>query len=79
VIDDSLETTWLSHRFRAVVTMCSGAVPVAGHRLRVESDDDSEVLGNAMKQEASHPQVIAHFDTFARSNLELNEHLRCDG
>ncbi len=47
------------------------AVPVSGHRLRVERRDDAEVLGDAVQDEASHPQVISHLDALARPDLEL--------
>lgn len=51
--------------------MRAGAVPVAGHRLRVEGDDDAEVLGDAVQQVARHPQHVAHLDAFTRTHLVL--------
>ncbi len=41
------------------------------HGLGVHGHDDAEVLGDSVEEEAAHPQVVAHLNTFARSDLEL--------
>lgn len=69
---DLLQASLFSHRLRAEVGVCSGAVPVSGHWLRVECDDDAEVLGDAVQQEPRHPQMVTHGDALARPNLELS-------
>ena len=51
--------------------MAASTIPVTGDRLRVETDDNTEVLGNAPQEETCHPKLIAHFNPFTWSNLEL--------
>jgi hypothetical protein len=36
-------------------------VPVAGDGLRVDRDLDAKVLGDAVQEEACHPELIAHW------------------
>jgi len=61
----------VAHFQCAVVGMASSAVPVSFHRFRVEGGHDAEIFAHAVQQEPRDPQVIAHLDSFARSNLVL--------
>ena len=72
-----LETAVFAHRQRAVVGMRPGAVPIARHWLGVEADDDAKLFGNALQQEATHPQVITHLNALARTDLYGKETCTC--
>ena len=63
-LEDNLFTAGDTHRLSGVVGVTAGAVPVAGNGLRVEGDDDAKVLGDAPQQEAGHPQLVTHFDSY---------------
>jgi hypothetical protein len=49
----------------------TGTVPVTGDRLGVEGDLDTELFGDTVEEETRHPEVVAHLDTLARTNLVL--------
>ena len=49
--------------------MAAGAVPVPRDGLGVEGDDDAEVLGHTVEDEAGDPQMVAHVDAFRRTHL----------
>ena len=49
----------------------SSTVPLSGERLRVEGDLDSPLLSDSDKEESSHPEVVSHVDSGARSDLEF--------
>ena len=59
------------HLLGGEVAVCAGAVPVAHHGLGVHGDDHAELLGDAVQQEAAHPEVVAHRDALAGAHLEL--------
>jgi len=46
---DVFQTAVLTHLQRGEVGVSAGAVPVTLHWLRIHGDDDTEVLGSAMK------------------------------
>lgn len=61
--------------------MAASPVPVTRKRLGVEGNFDSPLLGNADEKVARHPEMVAHCDALARSDLELplrGHHLRID-
>lgn len=68
---DSLEAPIPPHLLGAVVGVAAGPVPVARHRFGVQSGHHPEVLADAVQDEASHPEVIAHLDAFARPHLKF--------
>lgn len=68
---DSLEAPVPPHLLGAVVGVAAGPVPVARHRFGVQSGHHPEVLADAVQDEASHPEVIAHLDAFARPHLKF--------
>lgn len=68
---DVLHASGLAHRLGGVVGVRTGAVPVAGKRLGVERDLDAPLLGDADEEVARHPEVVAHRDTLAGTDLEL--------
>ena len=41
------------------------------HRLRVESDEEPEILRDSVQEIARHPEVIPHLYPLAGTNLEL--------
>lgn len=73
-LDGSINVLYASgftHGLGAVVGVATSAIPVTLKRLGVERDLDAPLLGNADKEVASHPEVIAHGNTLARADLEL--------
>lgn len=70
-IVDVLHATGLTHLLCAVVGVASGTVPVALERLGVEGHLDAPLLSDADEQVTCHPEVVAHGDALARTNLEL--------
>ncbi len=68
---DGGEAAGLPHGLGGEVGVGARAVPVALHRLRVHGDDDAEVLGAPVEQEPAEPQLVAHRDPLAGSDLEL--------
>ncbi len=68
---DLHDAVGLTHGLGGEVAVSPSSVPVARDRFRVEVGNDAEVLGDAVKQEPSHPQVVAHLNPFARADLEL--------
>ena len=44
-------------------------VPVPGHGLGVEADNDPELLSDPEQEVARHPQVVTHVDTLGGANL----------
>lgn len=57
---DVLHPTFLAHLLGGDVAVKTGTVPVTRDRLRVEGDLGAELFSNAVKEESSHPQVIAN-------------------
>lgn len=51
--------------------MAPGAVPVTGNRLGVERGHHAKILADAVEDEACRPEMIAHADALARSDLKL--------
>lgn len=49
----------------------TSAVPVAGDGLGGEGDLGTELLGNAVEDEAGHPELVAHGDVVAGTDLVL--------
>jgi len=68
---DDFHTTLDTHGSGTVVGVTSGAVPVASQRLGVEGDLDTPLLGKTDEEVAGHPEVVAHLNALARTNLEL--------
>ena len=57
---DVLHAARLAHAQAREVAVQTCAVPVAGDRLGVERDLCAELLGDAVQQETSAPEVVAH-------------------
>lgn len=55
------ETDLFAHLLGGEVGVQAGAVPVAGDGLRVDRDLDAKVLGDAVQEEARHPELVAHW------------------
>jgi hypothetical protein len=68
---DVLHTSRFAHPFGAVVGMASSAVPFSLQNFGVERHLDTPLLSDANQKISCHPEVIAHRDSFARTNLEL--------
>ena len=68
---DVLHAALLAHLLGGEVAVETGTVPVTGDRLGVDGDLGAELLGDAVEKEAGEPEVIAHLDTQAGTNLEL--------
>lgn len=68
---DGLHSAFLAHGLGGVVRVAASAVPVALERLGVEGDLDAPLFGYPDEQEAGHPEVVAHGDTLARTDLEF--------
>lgn len=68
---DLRDAALLSHRQRGIIGVSASPVPIARHGLRVEGDDNAEVLCHAVEDESGHPQVISHLYAFARPDLIL--------
>lgn len=73
-----LQSTIFPHLFCAEVGVAAGTIPVPWDRFGVKGGHHSKVLTDSVKNEASHPQVITHVDTFTRSNLELPLEVKTD-
>ena len=41
------------------------------HRLRVQSNEKSEILGDSVQEIARHPEIIPHLNPLAGTHLEL--------
>ena len=67
----SLHAAFLPHGLRREVGVAPGAVPVPGHGFGVVRDDDAEVLGDSLEEEAGAPQLVPHVDSLTRADLEL--------
>lgn len=57
---DVLHATGLAHILAGEVAVQTGSVPVTWDWLRVEGDLGTELLGDAVEEETSTPEVIAH-------------------
>ena len=68
---DVLHAAGLAHRLRGVVGVAARAVPVALEGLGVGGDLDAPLLGDADEEVAGHPEVVAHRDALAGTDLEL--------
>lgn len=66
-----LHATLDTHLLRAEVAVAASTIPVTRERLRVERNLDTPLLRNANEKVASHPKMVTHLDTLARTNLEL--------
>ena len=66
---DGFDAAFQPHGGGGDVGVASGAIPIAGDRLRVERGDDAEILADAVEEEARHPQVVADLDALARADL----------
>ncbi len=78
---NGLDTALLTHLLGRVVGVRAGAVPVASDWLRVECDNNAELLGDTVQDVAADPQVIAGIDALQRTHLELplgRHHLTVD-
>lgn len=70
---DVLHTSSFSHLLGGEVGVATGSVPVSVlDDLGVEGDLDSPLLGASDEKESSHPEVVAHVDTLARSDLAID-------
>ena len=57
---DVLHAAGLAHRQAGEVAVQASSVPVAGNRLGVEGDLGTELLSDAVQQEACAPEVVTH-------------------
>ena len=55
------KTDLFAHLLGGKVGVQARAVPVTGDGLRVDRDLDAKVLGDAVQQEARHPELVAHW------------------
>lgn len=53
------------------VLVLTRAVPVTGDGLRVEGDDDTELLAHSLEQVPGQPQLVSPRDTLAWAHLVL--------
>ena len=51
--------------------MGTGSVPVSLHWLWIKGDCDTELFCDTMKQESTHPKMVAHLDTFQWTHLKF--------
>jgi hypothetical protein len=70
-IINEFPSTRLAHGLCRVVRVTSGTVPITSQRLGVEGDFYTPLFGDADEEEASHPQMVAHGDALAWTDLEL--------
>ncbi len=49
-----------------------GPEVVTWYLLGIQGNDEAEVLGDAVQDEPAGPQLVAHRDSFARSDLKNN-------
>merc|ERR1719150_3634922 len=68
---DHLHPARLPHALSGEVAVSPGSVPVSLHRLGVEADHYPEVLGDPAEKVAGDPEVVAHLDALAGSDLVL--------
>jgi hypothetical protein len=68
---DGFETARLPHFFGAVIAVATSSVPLALKGFRMEGDLNTPLFSDANKKITSHPEVIAHGNTLAGSDLEL--------
>lgn len=69
---DELHSARLTHLFRAEVGVASGTIPVTTWlSLGVEGDADAPHFGDTDQEVTSHPELITHGDTLARTDLEF--------
>lgn len=57
---DDLHATLGTHGSRGHVGMEAGAVPVTGDGLGSKADDDTEVFGDTVEEEAGHPELVTN-------------------
>lgn len=67
----SLQSTFFPHLLSAKVSVAAGAVPVARDGLGVKRGHHTEIFTNSVQDETRNPQVVSHFNAFARAHLEL--------
>merc|ERR1719150_901937 len=68
---DHLHPTRLPHALSGEVAVGPGSVPVSLHGLRVEADHYPKVLSDPAEEVAGDPEVVAHLDALAGSDLVL--------
>lgn len=66
-----LHATLNTHLLGGEVGVETGTVPVTGDGLGLNGDLGAELLGNAGQEEASEPEVVAHLNAGAGTDLEL--------
>lgn len=68
---DLLKSSLLPHLHGADVGVAAGAVPAALHGFGIQRRHNAKVFTDAVQQEARDPQMVAHLDAFAGTDLEL--------
>ena len=68
---DELHSTELAHGRRREVGVASRPGPVARDRLGGERHHHARVLAKPEEDPSGDPKMVAHFDTFARTDLKL--------
>ena len=68
---DSSHVGIISSFSGGVVSVASGSIPVALDRLGVNTDFNAEGFRDTVEEVSSHPEVVAAFNSFAGSDLEL--------
>lgn len=68
---DLPESSLVPHLLGADVGVAAGAVPVALHGFGVQCGHNPKVFTDAVQQKTGDPQMVAHLDAFARTDLEL--------
>ena len=66
-----LDSSRLTHLLGGVVGVATSTVPITSQRLGVEGDLDTPLFSYTDEKVTSHPKVVTHGDTLARTNLEL--------
>lgn len=64
------DTVIVAHRLRREVGVGTGAVPRSIYRFRIQGDDHTVFLGDAVQNESGDPQIVSGVDAFARSHLD---------
>lgn len=60
-----------SHGLGRVVRVATSTVPVTLEGLGVERGFDTPLFSDSEQEESSHPEVVSHLNTLARTDLEL--------
>lgn len=67
----SLQTILLTHGLGAEVGVAARTIPVPRNGLRIKGCYHSKVFTYTVQDEAGHPEMISHVDSFAGSYLEF--------